>query len=104
MSEKCSARTRGDVWRDYPCSKNAKVYRDGKWYCGIHDPVKVAEREAKRSAAYQKKQAFRQKMSWRRARRDKFHSECVKAIEAIAKGHNDPAKLATDIWAEYGED
>jgi uncharacterized Zn finger protein (UPF0148 family) len=29
------------------CEINAKVERDGKWYCGIHDPVAV---KAKRDA------------------------------------------------------
>jgi hypothetical protein len=31
----------------YQCSKNATVERDGKKYCGIHDPVKVKARRAK---------------------------------------------------------
>lgn len=45
----------GKVWHDlhyYPCSINATVERDGKWYCGIHDPVKVKEREEKTDAEY----------------------------------------------------
>lgn len=104
MAEKCSAHTHGDVWRDYPCSKNAKVERDGKWYCGTHDPVKVAERKAKRDAVYLEKHDARKRAAMRRLRHDKLHEECVYAIEAIAKGHNDPVELATDIWNEYGED
>ena len=31
----------------HACGKTAKVQRDGKWYCGIHDPEKVAERRKK---------------------------------------------------------
>jgi len=34
-------------WHSYPCSKPATVEVDGKWYCGTHNPVKVAERNAK---------------------------------------------------------
>lgn len=34
-----------------PCVNAGKVERDGRWYCGIHDPVKVAARKAKRDAA-----------------------------------------------------
>ena len=26
------------------CTKTAKVERDGKWYCGVHDPVARAEK------------------------------------------------------------
>lgn len=41
----------GTVWpagafRSYPCSRNAKVERDGKWYCGTHDPVAVAAKQS----------------------------------------------------------
>lgn len=32
-------------YRGAPCSKKATAVRDGKWYCGIHDPEKVAERK-----------------------------------------------------------
>ena len=32
------------------CTKTAKVERDGKWYCGIHDPVARAEKAAARHA------------------------------------------------------
>lgn len=30
------------------CPNNAKVERDGKWYCGTHDPVKRKEKQEKR--------------------------------------------------------
>lgn len=35
------------VWSGYNryrCSKNAKVEREGKCYCNIHDPVRIAEK------------------------------------------------------------
>ena len=35
------------------CGKTAKVERDGEWYCGTHDPVRVEERNAARRAAAQ---------------------------------------------------
>ncbi len=34
----------------FPCPAAGKIERDGKWYCGIHDPVAIAERAAKREA------------------------------------------------------
>ena len=37
------------------CSTRAKVERDGKWYCGIHDPVRVAAKRAERDAEYARK-------------------------------------------------
>lgn len=30
--------------RSGTCGKKAKFERDGKWYCGIHDPVAVSSR------------------------------------------------------------
>jgi uncharacterized Zn finger protein (UPF0148 family) len=38
-------------WRYEPCANNSKVERDGKFYCGVHDPVKVAERQARHDRA-----------------------------------------------------
>ncbi len=46
MKEYCET----DVWseyRAYRCSAKAKVERDGKSYCGRHDPVAKAERDGK---------------------------------------------------------
>jgi hypothetical protein len=41
------------------CSKTGKVERDGKWYCGVHDPETVAARNAKRTAEFEKDWAVR---------------------------------------------
>lgn len=41
-----------DGWRYHQCSKNAKVERNGKHYCGIHDPVARAEKNAAKESAY----------------------------------------------------
>ncbi len=40
------------------CTKNATIERDGSWYCGIHDPVKVKERQEKADAEYRRKRAI----------------------------------------------
>lgn len=29
------------IWHSRPCSRKAKVERDGRFYCGIHDPVRI---------------------------------------------------------------
>jgi len=39
------------------CSKTGKFERDGFFYCGIHDPVAVKERDAKLDA--ERKQKFK---------------------------------------------
>ncbi len=51
---KCSAKVydsfgSGGRW---PCSYQAKMHHEGKGYCGIHDPVKKATRDAERRARW----------------------------------------------------
>ena len=50
----CTAVTRDPTgWgHRYPCTYKAKMQHEGKGYCGIHDPVKKAAREAERKAKY----------------------------------------------------
>ncbi len=46
---KCCAKT-GNGYFGSPCIKSAKYERDGKWYCGTHDPVAIkAKRDARNS-------------------------------------------------------
>ena len=46
-----------NVW--VPCRNTAKVEVDGKWYCGIHDPVKRKEREEAKTKAFWAERALR---------------------------------------------
>lgn len=39
--ERCQASLKTDDWHNIRCSNIAKVQRDGKSYCGIHDPVRL---------------------------------------------------------------
>lgn len=58
----CEAALRGgSTWNHYTyaCGKTAKVEREGKWYCGTHDPVAVSARQAKRDQARDEKWAER---------------------------------------------
>ena len=32
----------------HQCSKSGKIERDGKWYCGTHDPVRIKEKREER--------------------------------------------------------
>lgn len=51
--EGCCAPTQsGGGYRFTPCRKTAKVVRDGKWYCGIHDPEAIKARREKRHKAW----------------------------------------------------
>jgi len=40
-------------WRQ--CKNNGTVKRCGEWYCGVHDPEKINERQEKRDKKRKKK-------------------------------------------------
>ena len=50
MSEQCSAYAGNYAGS---CFNKAKVERSGKWYCGVHDPVRQAEKQAERDRLHQ---------------------------------------------------
>jgi uncharacterized Zn finger protein (UPF0148 family) len=53
MSNTCCALVRaGSQWHRIACGKTAKVEHEGKWYCGIHDPVKKAAKDKEREAKW----------------------------------------------------
>ena len=54
----CAAR----VWRgyhSYTCGKAAKAERDGKWYCGTHDPERLRAKDEAREAKWAHERAIR---------------------------------------------
>lgn len=56
MKHQCEATIWND-FHDYRCPYNGKVERDGKWYCGTHDPVAKAARDKAREEKWKKKWA-----------------------------------------------
>ena len=60
MADKAEVpRCSGDVWvstgrfgRHAKCPNRGKVQRDGKWWCGMHDPERVAAKENARRAKW----------------------------------------------------
>jgi len=52
---KCCERVRDDTgWHYYQCNKNAVVKRKGKFYCKIHDPEYIKEKNKKNDEKYEK--------------------------------------------------
>ena len=90
---RCCADVRDQgTWPSYhKCGNKGKVQVDGKWYCGIHDPAKIAERDARHKAKYDAEMD-----KWRKERRA-FHcfDELVAVIEdGINRGIFDDRWLA----------
>lgn len=45
-----------NMWSfSYRCNKRASYERDGKWYCGTHDPVRVKAKREERDAKWNEK-------------------------------------------------
>ena len=51
-----------NFYRTRQCKNKAIVCRDGKYYCSIHDPVKIEERKAKREEKRKKDQPYKTAM------------------------------------------
>lgn len=87
----------GHSYRGRNCSKPVRVDRKGKFYCAIHDPVFIEEKQATADAV------FRQRMDAQnrslRAAMDaaEFSKMCIAAIREIAAGHNDAQSLAQSV-------
>ena len=53
VKHRCETRIfTGMAFHGHLCNRPAKVERNGKHYCGTHDPVSVAEKRAKRDAEW----------------------------------------------------
>lgn len=56
--QRCGAKVYAGAWaRASVCNKPAKVERDGKWYCGIHNPDRVHPSQVRAALAYAVKSA-----------------------------------------------
>ena len=87
-------------WLTNTCGKTAKFERDGKHYCGIHDPVSVKEKQDKRdiewrkqfdanNAALEKAFAARKEIE----RRADCYPELLEALQELAD-------CGGDAWGE----
>lgn len=66
MMERCCVNVYDNrSFRGHRCTKKANIKRDEKWYCSIHDPVKVQERDAERQNKWDAESRQRQE-KWNR--------------------------------------
>ena len=82
----CAILRDGGLWDDIQrrCCNTARVCRDGKWYCGTHDPVAIKEREAHRQ---EKTKPIRDRQDFLN-RKHYWSSDMLKMIERLAAGEN----------------
>lgn len=70
----------------YSCSRKAKFERNGKWYCGTHDPVTKKEKQEAKLNAFKAKIKEDQK---RRAIEECAHEMLELLIDARDNGVNE---------------
>jgi hypothetical protein len=75
----------------HQCSRKGVVEQDGKWYCTQHDPVRVKERRADRSAKYQVERDERN-TEW------ELQSRKNQAWDAMVDGQCDIVGRTWDGW------
>ena len=79
-------------WRRHQCNFKVKVVRDGKGYCTIHDPVRVAEKQQERNEKYN--------ADSRRERRERclgwLGPRCLKALVKV-----DAQRTKATVSGEY---
>lgn len=93
-----------DVSKGYgyrACGRNAKYERDGKWYCGMHDPVakkaRYDKRDAERRLLYESRRKHSERVAALQAQKDRCHAVML----ALAGRCNKPLDdLLTSIEAD----
>ena len=75
-------------YRFHACGNPGKIEQDGKWYCGIHNPVKRTAKAAATQLAYEQKFA----MDGKRRQLANAAPDLLAALaEALSGGNHHPA-------------
>ena len=93
--------TTGERWSRYcqcggPAKYDAEIEGQKVKVCHTHRPDVVAKREAKKNDRYEK-----ENLAWKRKLERPV--DYMKALRAIAAGHNDPRTLAAEALAKWDD-
>jgi uncharacterized Zn finger protein (UPF0148 family) len=75
------------------CSKTAKYERDGKWYCGTHDPVAVKARVDARNEEW--------KIEWAANEAQAKEKDAARILQAHKAACFDELLEALKVFVEY---
>lgn len=79
----CSTVRTGGSFHGHQCTRNAKVERDGKPYCGSHDPVLMREKANKRFGDWKAKNDTRISLDKRFRHKAACFDELRDALESL---------------------
>ena len=95
---KCCGKVLG-TFGIYICSKSGKFTRDGKHYCGMHDPVRIAEKNAERAAKW-KAESEQNRLAHEARKEQVRRAECfpdlldaLQVIASFAVGNGDVCEI-----------
>ena len=80
--DKCSVRV-WKRWGNHGCYKKPKVFRNGKWYCTIHDPARVAKKKAAKDAQWEREWAESEKQYRLEAAAPALLEACKEAFDMV---------------------
>ncbi len=80
----CSKRVFGDRGFDYGCTKPATVERDGKWYCKIHDPEYIKQKDNVRQVKWDKESQERNlRWNWEAVRNSATNGLTLEELQHV---------------------
>lgn len=94
----CYKIPRASGWRTVyePCTRKGKVEREGKWYCGQHDPVARKERNDKARAEHDARwEAQRKKWTLEQAAPD-LYAALTQAIGPLEYAYRNVSSVTAD--------
>lgn len=106
----CRAAVHQDRWGFSQCNRKPVVFRcvDGHegelGFCRQHDPVEVEAREKARRAKWEAERQAAKERRQRLEQEEAAYDACLAALDAIAKGHNDPRTLAAETLGLFPKD
>lgn len=96
--QKCCEKVH-EGYRTYGCRNKAKVERDGKFYCGVHDPEKAKAKRAARDAKLAHEYKIRECKSKLQKVRDQISDEIIRTSYLPLELIDDARKLRLELDA-----
>ena len=96
--QRCSAEVCAG-WRSWTCRHPPKVERNGKSYCGIHDPVRLKERAAKRGPSKFQREIEQMHRDAEELKRLKACEEALRVLVERAETHQTCLVYLSDLQA-----
>lgn len=96
--QKCCARVYGGGYRGHMCGNTAKVEVDGKFYCGVHDPIRLKAISDKKDAERKAALDARNKRSFEVEKRNRENARRAEAFPTLISALKSAEDLISNRW------